>query len=71
MVKVKSIKEHKEQGYGMEITLDMVQHRRYFKRNGCQEVEDALGKIKGVERIVVVGTLTVLHLQKNYVMVSS
>jgi hypothetical protein len=53
MVKANSVKERIEQGYVLEISLDMVQHRGYFKQNGCQEVEHVIGKIEGVERIVV------------------
>lgn len=53
MVKANSVKERIGQEYVLEISLDMVQHRGYFKRDGCQEVQDVIAKFDGVERIVV------------------
>lgn len=52
-----TIRSRDFEGISFEAILDMVQHRGYFKQNGCQEVNNVLeslgGANEGFERVVV------------------
>jgi hypothetical protein len=50
-----SIKERLKEGYVFEIILNIVQHRGYFKQNGCQEVQSVIDQLQNenVNRICV------------------
>lgn len=50
-----SIKGRLEEGYAFEIILNIIQHRGYFKQNGCQEVQSVIDQLQNenVNRICV------------------
>ncbi len=50
-----SIKERLKEGYAFEIILDIIQHRGYFKQNGCKEVQSVIDQLQNenVNRICV------------------
>jgi hypothetical protein len=57
-----SIKERLTEGFSFEIMLNLVQHRGYFKRDGCVEVDTIISKL-GSENV---NRISVGHTPRDY-----